>query len=405
MPRDGSGNYTLPAGNPVVIGTLIESSWANSTLSDIATQLNNVITRDGLLGPVNPFKLIDGSQSAPGLAFNSEPGLGLYRIGGNQLGFAAANSTFMWTDASDVGRSYLKLFPRTSQPSGGAQIDLYRNPFSGATGGFGSISVGLEGLNLSYFDQNTSLNGPIRFIGSGFTFSNQFNSVIGLEKGNTGYSSALLGSRGGSSRWLLELGNADTEGGSNTGSHFLISRYDDSGIIIDSPLTIFRSTGLIQVGNSRTLQFQGSSGGFYADGVTSGTSQPIGMAWTGSQVGVRIGSVNVGGLTPSDMRLKKNVKPISVGLNEVLATEVFEFEYDQEKSPLGLPLGLRYGFDAGKVKQSFAPAVGYWKPFVNDESVVFFQLDEKQLVPALFRSIQQMYERLDTRLRNLEASV
>lgn len=40
MPRNGSGTYTLPAGNPVVPGTVISSSgWANPTLNDIAAAL------------------------------------------------------------------------------------------------------------------------------------------------------------------------------------------------------------------------------------------------------------------------------------------------------------------------------------------------------------------------------
>ncbi|CAB5217704.1 hypothetical protein UFOVP202_1, partial [uncultured Caudovirales phage] len=29
MSRNGSGTYNLPAGNPVVTGTTITSSWAN----------------------------------------------------------------------------------------------------------------------------------------------------------------------------------------------------------------------------------------------------------------------------------------------------------------------------------------------------------------------------------------
>lgn len=44
MPRDASGNYTLPAGNPVVTATTISSSWANSTMSDIASALTDSIS-------------------------------------------------------------------------------------------------------------------------------------------------------------------------------------------------------------------------------------------------------------------------------------------------------------------------------------------------------------------------
>lgn len=79
MPRDSSGNYTLPLGNPVVDGTIIDVNWANPTMADIAVQLNNVLTRDGLLGPVVPFYLVDGTSALPGLAFGSAHGTGLWR--------------------------------------------------------------------------------------------------------------------------------------------------------------------------------------------------------------------------------------------------------------------------------------------------------------------------------------
>ena len=47
MSRNGSGVYNLPAGNPVITGTTISSTWANNTLSDIATALTNSIATDG----------------------------------------------------------------------------------------------------------------------------------------------------------------------------------------------------------------------------------------------------------------------------------------------------------------------------------------------------------------------
>jgi hypothetical protein len=51
MAFNGSGTYTLPAGNPVVTGTTISSSTTNTTNSDIATALTNCITRDGQSTP------------------------------------------------------------------------------------------------------------------------------------------------------------------------------------------------------------------------------------------------------------------------------------------------------------------------------------------------------------------
>lgn len=47
MSRNGSGTYNLPAGNPVVTGTTITSSWANNTLSDMANALTGSIAADG----------------------------------------------------------------------------------------------------------------------------------------------------------------------------------------------------------------------------------------------------------------------------------------------------------------------------------------------------------------------
>jgi hypothetical protein len=51
MAFNGSGTYSLPAGNPVVTGTTISSSTTNTTNSDIATALTNCITRDGQSTP------------------------------------------------------------------------------------------------------------------------------------------------------------------------------------------------------------------------------------------------------------------------------------------------------------------------------------------------------------------
>lgn len=52
MPFNGSGVYALPSGNPVVTGTVISSTWANNTLSDIANNgLTNCLTKDGQQTP------------------------------------------------------------------------------------------------------------------------------------------------------------------------------------------------------------------------------------------------------------------------------------------------------------------------------------------------------------------
>ena len=57
MPRNPSGVYSLPAGNPVVPGTLIETTWANPTMSDIGAALTGSLPRDGSAGMQGPLML------------------------------------------------------------------------------------------------------------------------------------------------------------------------------------------------------------------------------------------------------------------------------------------------------------------------------------------------------------
>jgi hypothetical protein len=66
MSRNGSGTYSLPAGNPVVTGTTISSTWANNTLTDIATALTGSLAADGQTTATGNLKM--GSNRVTGLA-------------------------------------------------------------------------------------------------------------------------------------------------------------------------------------------------------------------------------------------------------------------------------------------------------------------------------------------------
>jgi hypothetical protein len=66
MSRNGSGTYTLPAGNPVVTGTTISSTWGNTTLTDIATALTGSLASDGQTTATGNLKM--GANRITGLA-------------------------------------------------------------------------------------------------------------------------------------------------------------------------------------------------------------------------------------------------------------------------------------------------------------------------------------------------
>ncbi len=113
MPRNSSGVYSLPAGNPVLTNTLISSTWANSTLSDVANEVTNSLDRNGRGSMLAPFKNVDGTVALPGMTYGNEPATGFFRksaavigvsVGGVEVGtFAAAGWTGGVTGAVSGG--------------------------------------------------------------------------------------------------------------------------------------------------------------------------------------------------------------------------------------------------------------------------------------------------------------
>lgn len=102
MPRNGAGTYTLPAGNPVVTGENIESSWANSTMADLADSMTNSLARNGEGGMTAPLRVVDGSVAVPGLGFVNETTSGLYRAAAGDYSFAVLGSQKMRIRSSGV---------------------------------------------------------------------------------------------------------------------------------------------------------------------------------------------------------------------------------------------------------------------------------------------------------------
>ena len=78
MSRNGSGTYTLPAGNPVVTGTTITTTWANNTLTDMANALTGSVASDGQttmssnlnMGNNRIISLADAINSADAVSIN-----------------------------------------------------------------------------------------------------------------------------------------------------------------------------------------------------------------------------------------------------------------------------------------------------------------------------------------------
>jgi hypothetical protein len=79
MPRDIAGNYTLPQGiNPVAQGTVIASSWANTTLDDLEFAMTDSLSRTGSGGMLTALPLSNGSATNPSLTFVNDLTTGRY---------------------------------------------------------------------------------------------------------------------------------------------------------------------------------------------------------------------------------------------------------------------------------------------------------------------------------------
>lgn len=73
------------------------------------------------------------------------------------------------------------------------------------------------------------------------------DAKVTLNRSATGLNSEIVGTVGGLTRWTEVLGDSSAETGSNVGSDYKLTRSDDAGAVIDSPVTVERSTGDVYV--------------------------------------------------------------------------------------------------------------------------------------------------------------
>lgn len=102
MPRNSSGVYSLPAGNPVVTGTTISSTWANTTLADLAAAMTDSLSRSGDGAMLAPLLLDDGAIGAPALSWGNETTSGLYRAGAGDFRWSIAGADTLQLNTNGI---------------------------------------------------------------------------------------------------------------------------------------------------------------------------------------------------------------------------------------------------------------------------------------------------------------
>jgi Chaperone of endosialidase len=230
----------------------------------------------------------DGTVTNPGIAFASEPGLGWFRAGTGIIRMASGGLDAATFNLSASNQSNFSIYPRTA---GNSQIEL-RNAASGSAN-FNSLyiaTVGADatirtGITGSATRGNLTIDAPNVFFPGGWqslTAPAGQDAGISLIKPASGRTSVLYGYNTAKLRWALNLGDASAETGSNVGSNFLVSRFDDAGNWINDPFYIARVNGV-----------------------------------------ATFGAAIVNG--PSDRSLKENIEPIDNALDKVLALQGVSF--------------------------------------------------------------------------------
>jgi hypothetical protein len=77
MPRDGSGNYSLPLAD-VTPGTIITATWANTTMNDVEAAMQDSLSRSGQGGMEAPLRFVNGVAGAPGISWVNDTSTGFY---------------------------------------------------------------------------------------------------------------------------------------------------------------------------------------------------------------------------------------------------------------------------------------------------------------------------------------
>ena len=105
MSRNGSGVYTLPAGNPVIAGTTIATSWANNTLNDLASAMTGSVASDGQTPMTGNLNLNNNNiNNVASLSYTGTltGGTGVINIGSGQIYKDASGNVGIGTSSPSV---------------------------------------------------------------------------------------------------------------------------------------------------------------------------------------------------------------------------------------------------------------------------------------------------------------
>jgi hypothetical protein len=158
----------------------------------------------------------------------------------------------------------------------------YNTSLSAFEGFMGSIWSTLAGLA-----SDNTFTGSNTFSTSGASYRLRISSGSGNGK-------YVVYQTNGSTRWEVGSGSS-AETGSNAGSSFQVSRYDDNGTFIDSPLVISRSSGSVGLNDGSYVGSSTGSGSFFVSGAAGNNRSVYFQTAFSSRWQIRADSTSEGG--------------------------------------------------------------------------------------------------------------
>lgn len=221
----------------------------------------------------NQLAVTDGTAAAPGYAFTSDTGLGVFRPGANQLAFATSGSNRMTVLANgnvgigttapsvqlDVSGPGVQKIQVSGQDAAVNIQDqrivspfvLYQNSLNYGIYSSNSLPLWIyqnNGLRMVISNGNVGIGTTAP--GAALDVS---GGVVRVQRIYNGLANAFViaDSTAGSpvARWGVGILNAGT-GSGNGGHDFAINAYDDAANILSSALTIKRSNGNVGIGTT-----------------------------------------------------------------------------------------------------------------------------------------------------------
>jgi len=247
MPRDGSSVYRTPPGTEGVPDTVIESAKYNTFIADIEQDLNlprpilaggtGAISADAALvelGAEKASQIVTNYNShvfVAGSFYSASSATGSPVSGHAFAGIVyVVDSNNLFIEARDLDGTPPQMYVRQKD-----------------AGVWGAWSTDFDQTSQNTLNDTRYVNTAGDTMTGNLTVLNDDPVVVVNKPVANGHLAGIQGSAAGSARWLLQLGNTTPESGSNSGSDFNLSRYNDAGLQIDAVLSAPRSTGLLSV--------------------------------------------------------------------------------------------------------------------------------------------------------------